>query len=298
MLGRTNETFPSVWLSLSAAQGSFEDGWADRLARSAVEQGTVVDVSSNPALWGGAIRGTDATIMTMGGLDIERATDERHAGDLVQAQLLEHLSAIGREHVDFYFLRVRRALEEYQIHGALKSLEMGRQEGHIRFVGLCCDGPSLAVLGTWQFHDAFDTVLIPRNHYDTSAYDTLSPMARERRVGVVTSRPLNWGHGLPFLSLPSLWRLRNLTQSFYGETLAQAVIADLAKDHPVLVGVRTPEEIRLAVEAPSKVQPEGLDAFLQPYKDAWENDEEWREMAASEDATLRRAAERRAVALR
>ncbi|MES1227687.1 MAG: hypothetical protein ABUL72_03395, partial [Armatimonadota bacterium] len=130
--------------------------------------------------------------MSMGGLDIERATEQSHATDLVQAHLIETLSAIGREYLDFYFLRIRRGLEEFQINGALEAIEMAKQEGHIRFIGLACDGPPLAALGVWQFHDAFEVVLTR----DKDAYDTLAPLARERRVGIVTCEKLGPEHPL------------------------------------------------------------------------------------------------------
>lgn len=292
-LGRTNRVFPPVWVSLAAPQREFQEGWLERLVDAAVEAQTVIDISRGPALWGGAMRGTEAMVMSLGGLDIERATDEKHASDLVQAHLIQTLSAFGREYLDLYFLQIRRALEEYQINGALEALEMARQEGHIRHIGICCDGPALAILGLWQFHDAFEVLLVPRNHYDQEAYTTLEPLARERRVGVVTSKALNWGYEMPFVKLPTQWKLRNLTQSFYGMTLAQAAIADLAKDYPVLVGVRSPEEVRLAVEAPSLELPEGLDAMIGTYRDAWDNDEEWKLLLNDPDPIVRKAAERR-----
>lgn len=239
------------------------------------------------------MRGTDAFLTCISNSGFENATDETHATDLVQAHLIETLSCIGREHFDIYFLRIRRAVEEYQISGALQAMELARQEGHIRFLGLCTDGPAFASLGVWQFNDAFDVALIPRNHYDSEAYETLAPMAKERRVGVVTSRPLNWGYGLPFLDLPSQWRLRNLTQGLYGHTLAQAVIGEFAQDHPVMVGVRTSEEVRLALEAPNIERPSGLSAFVQPYIEAWDSEEEWTQMANSDNPVHRAAASKR-----
>ena len=148
------------------------------------------------------MRGDDSLFLTqMSTSGYERANDDRHAGDLIQAHLIETLSSIGREWIDVYFLRVRRAVDEAQLSGALEAMELARQEGHIRYLGIVCDGSSLATLGMWQFHDAFDLLLVPRNHYDDEAYRTLAPLARERRVGVVTSRPLNWGWGLPFTAL-------------------------------------------------------------------------------------------------
>jgi len=241
----------------------------DGIVRAALDSGAPIDVTSHPALWGGKMRGTDATLVAVGNDDYERATDEGHACSLTQANLIQLLSAIGRETIDIFYFRVRRMAEEFQISGALQALELAKQEGHIRFIGLCCDGPPFGTLGAWQFHDAFESLLVPRNHYDKEAYDTLSPLARERRVGIVTSRPLNWGGGASFTDTPEHWRLRNLTQSFYGQTLAQAVIADLARDHPVLVGVRSPQEIEQAVTCVSNSQPTGLTAMLQPFIDSF-----------------------------
>lgn len=140
-----------------------------------------IDVSLQPALIGGQIRSVDYVSISRSRTDYTVATDHNHAVTLVQAHLIETLSAIGREKIDFYFLRVQRAAEEFQISGVLEALEMARQEGHIGFVGLACDGPSLATLNLWQFHDAFDVVLIP----DAISFDTLAPLAVERRVGVV-----------------------------------------------------------------------------------------------------------------
>ena len=226
--------------------------------------------------------------MVIGTSAHEHAVDEGHACNLTQAHIIEVLSSIGRETIDFYFLRVRGTVQEFQVSGVLQALELARQEEHIRYLGLICDGDPL-----WQFHDAFDVVLTPRNHYSTDAYDTLSPLARERRVGIITSRPLNWGFGLPFFALPNLWRLRNLTQSFYGLTLAQAVIGELAADHPVLVGVRTPEEVRQALSAATIDRPEGLAAMLQPYIEAFDNPNEWTYLLTSQNPVYAEAAKRK-----
>lgn len=284
LFGRTNLEFPPVWLSLSACRAGDDAG---ALVGAAVESGVPIDVTSMPALWGGHMRGTDACLTCVSNSDFERATDDKHASDLIQAHLIETLSCVGRDYFDFYFLRIRRAVEEYQIAGALEAMEMARQEGHIRFMGICCDGPSLSTLGTWQFRDAFDALLVPRNHYDPEPYETLAPMARERRVGVVTSRPLNWGYGLPFVDLPSQWRLRNLTKSFYGQSLAQAVIGELSQDAPVMVGVRSAKEVVEAIEAPSKRRPDGLREFLQPFVEAWDSEETWEAPELSVAATRR-----------
>jgi len=290
LLGRTNREFPSVWLSLSPPDDNTQ---LDALIEAASESGAPIDITSQPALWGAKIRNPEATIMAIGSTAHEHATEEGHACDLVQAHLIEVLSCAGRETIDFYFLRVRKSLQEFQISGALQAMEIAIQEGHVRYLGICCDGESMATLGAWQFHDAFETLLVPRNHKNPEPYTTLKPLARERRVGIVTSRPLNWGYGLPFFTLPELWRLPNLTQSFYGLTLAQAVIADLAEDNPVLVGVKTAEEVRQAVAAPTMKRPTGLESMLQPFLEAFDSDEQWKELLASPVASHREAAKRR-----
>lgn len=179
-LGRTNQAFPKVWVRLIGGTG--DQGLGTMLNPSSLPA-TVLDISTSPALWGGQMRGTDALLMARGGLEIERAPDEKTACDLVQAHLIQILSAIGREWIDFYFLQVRRGLEEFQINGALQALESARQEGHIKYLGLSAEGPGLAVQGVWQFHDAFEVLLL------SEPDSGLTQLAHERRVGIVTAYP-------------------------------------------------------------------------------------------------------------
>jgi hypothetical protein len=176
--GRTNQPFPRHWLALEVPQVSSE---IDPLVAAALASGLPIDVTSQPGLWGGKMRGTDATLMCVSAADYERATDDRHAADLIQANLIEALSCIGREHFDLYFLRLRTRLSESVLNGVLEALEMARQEGHIRFLGLACDGPVDAILPQWQLHDAFEALLTA----DREATEVLGGMARQRRVGHV-----------------------------------------------------------------------------------------------------------------
>jgi hypothetical protein len=140
-----------------------------------------IDVSVSPALWGGKLNRKEAVVSCFSSSAYENATESSHAIDLTQAHLIEVLSCLGRETLDFYFLRVRRMVEEFQLAGALEAMELARQEGHIRHLGIACDGPSLSTLGVWQFNDAFEAIYIP----DAEAGTTLRGLARERRVGVV-----------------------------------------------------------------------------------------------------------------
>ena len=292
LLGRTNRAFPPVWLSLSMPHSGGSEA-IDALVASARGANVPLDVSGNPALWGGRLRGDDSLFLTAISTNgYERANDDRHAMDLIQAHLIETLSAIGREWIDVYFLRIRRAVDEAQLSGALEAMELARQEGHIRHLGIVCDGSSLATLGMWQFHDAFDLLLVPRNHYDDEAYRTLAPLARERRVGVVTSRPLNWGWGLPFTALEPL---SPPGERGRGEgSLAQAAIGAFAREHPVLVGVRTPEEVAMALAAPEVVT-DDLSDRIEPFKARFEAEATWLSLEEPWLGSVRRRARERAL---
>lgn len=210
LLGRTNLAFPPVWLSLRPPVGG--DGLAEFVAQARSAK-TVLDLSIQPGLLGGQMRGGMDLIALTGSRDYERATDSTHAIDLVQANLIQLLSAVGRETMDFFFLPVRSNVEEFQISGALEALESARQDGHIRFVGLQCVGSPFATLGLWQFHDAFDVVRMP-----VSAEETLAPLARERRVGVITEV----------------------------DSLDNELLPQLITDHPVIVPVSSIAEVQTA----------------------------------------------------
>lgn len=129
------------------------------------------------------MRGTKSPLLQIGGMDVESAADERSAGNRIHAHLIETLSSVGREYLDFYFLTIRQAWEEFQIQGALQAIEMAREEGLIRFVGLRAMGSPLSALGLWQFNDAFEALMVPSD--PPEFFDSLSPLALQRRVGVV-----------------------------------------------------------------------------------------------------------------
>ena len=143
------------------------------------------------------------------------------------------------------------------MNGALEALEAARQDGHIAFLGLQAEGNPMAVRSVWQFHDAFEALLVPRSHLEAEAYDALAPLAKERRVGVLTHGALDW-----LQEPPAEWRYANLTRSFYGLTLRQAVLADLAREAPVLACVGTADEVAEAAAVPNLTVPEGVGALV------------------------------------
>lgn len=182
LFGRTNIAVPPTWLSLQEPSEATE-GWAKSLVDAALNSKTVIDISKRPALWGGFMRGTDSLLMAVGGGDCALAPDASTASHSVQAKLISLLSCIGRDHIDFFFLDYRSAWEEWQISGALEALETAKQDGIVRFIGLAHGGHELATLGMWQFHDAFEAIFLGAG----AGYDTLAPMAKERRVGILTT---------------------------------------------------------------------------------------------------------------
>lgn len=175
VFGRTNIAVPEVWLRPIVGADP------QALAQAALQSGLPLDLSSQPALWGGLMRNdpeyASRLVVARSSVDFERASDESHTVHLVHAHLIEVLSALGRPQLDIYFARIRRGLEEFQINGVLQALEMAREDGLIRFTGIAAEGPALVVRSVWQFHDAFEAALL--------STEELVAFARERRVGVL-----------------------------------------------------------------------------------------------------------------
>jgi predicted aldo/keto reductase-like oxidoreductase len=278
VFGRTNATVPSVWLSLSVPNGGFGTESPQALVDAARSAKTVLDISSQPALWGGFMRGGDDLLMSVSRTQYELASNEDHATDLVHAHLIETLSCLGRDSIDFYFLRVRRTMEEFQVNGALAALELAKQEGHIQHVGLFADGPPLAVLGLWQFHDAFEALLLPHNHHNQDAFSVLGGMAHNRRVGVVGTKSLDWGYGLS---------IDEIAPSF-----GVSAIADLSAKMPAIVTVRSVDDVKKFTSSLEKG--DDFEERLATTLAKFEDETTWQLLAQSDDAHVRKAARLRA----
>lgn len=176
ILGRTHLEVAPVWYRPIAGDPALI---VAELA-SLCEPGTVIDISSQPALWGGLLTGEKKSYMSRSSIDIESAMNEKHAADLLDAHLIETLSSIGSSKIDFYALRVRKRWEESVITGAISALEVARQDGMIGHFGLCVEGSASVVMAMWQFHDAFDFLICM-----PESFSILKPLATARRVGVV-----------------------------------------------------------------------------------------------------------------
>ncbi|MCW5939331.1 MAG: hypothetical protein KF884_02625 [Fimbriimonadaceae bacterium] len=249
--GRTNVSLPRAWLAL-LARGSDAEA-RDTLVGRALDLGAPLGVSSAPSLWGPSLGRREATLVACGALEVCRALDSKQAFDIVTGELVALLSALGRDHVAFYFLKVRSALEEHQIAGSIEALHAAKEEGLVRFAGLRCDGPGMVGLGLWRLHDAFEAVMVPRSPTVTEPYDTLAPLAQERRVGLVTRSPFRWGPPDP---APERLGMKEVALGWLRSAMEEA---------PVIVGVSCPEEIdAVANPAPAVSSEEAL----RRYRDA------------------------------
>lgn len=177
ILGRTNTAFEDCWYRpvasadssrLAAVLTEAADGLGDRF---------VIDISSQPALWGGLLAGYRGSYLTRSSRDLEVAYDAAAAANLVEAHLIETLSSLGRPRLDFYVLRVRGPLRESIVEGVLGALESARDDGMVRFLGIEAEDEA-ATQTTWERHDAFEIALL-------GSGSLLEGFAAERRVGIV-----------------------------------------------------------------------------------------------------------------
>jgi len=111
-------------------------GWLEDLGAAAVEAETVLDVSVSPGLFGGVLRGLPGERMAVGALlGAEPSFGRGEAA--IQAHLIEVLSAIGRETIEYYFVRWSGGrLDSDGVQGGLGALRALRDQGHLGALGL------------------------------------------------------------------------------------------------------------------------------------------------------------------
>lgn len=247
VFGRTNVRVPRLWF------GPLPGGDQEALIEEICQEPAIIDVSAGAGRYGHLLHGKDVMVCSFGGTDLSRATGGEHAASLLGAHLIETLSSIGRASVDFYFLRLKDRLGENVLNGALNCLDDAKNDEVVRFIGLYAEGESTIVQSMWQFHDAFEAVMIPRNPQREQEYQALAAMAIEKRVGLASCHPFNWGRGVPFFMQSALdWSDGAKALAFY------------AQSGPVLVGVRSADEVKMCREALDGL---GVDpqAFLTSY---------------------------------
>lgn len=249
-----------VWLSLSIPHEPKSCAWVNELVDAAAAANTVIDITSQPGLWG-AFLPEESKVMAIGEAEIEKSIDETHAQNLIECDLIELLSAIRRESMDLYVLRVRNGINERQMDGALNACKLLKQSGVARAIGL--HSHDLATLKSFlNQSDLVDIILAPDNPLESC--HELHALALEKQLDVVTCRPLNWGRGAPFMLLDDGLEL-----------LGQQVIAAHASRGAVLVGVRTPREIESALLAEDLEVAFDLRKQLEPWIQAYQDEGSW-----------------------
>jgi len=217
-----------VWLGLLPPDDPTK---AEGLVTAALQSERLIDITSAPARWGGLMRGTDAKLSTFGGQEVENAMDANHAMTLIHAELVQTLSSIGRDYIDVLFLTVRNELKKHQIDGALKALGSAKSEGAIRQLGLYAESKDAA--GVLQ-QGEFDIVMVPNNPLHPNLWNELQIDTTGDRPLLASCRTLNWGGGRAFSDDISLIQSQIATKAHFGN---------------VLVGVRSAEEVKIAIDA-------------------------------------------------
>lgn len=154
-----------VWLRLAVPQNP-RDGWLEALADAAARAETVLDVTASPGLFGGALRRRSGERMVVGP-PLEGSLSFARAEAAAQAHVIEVLSAIGRERIDYYFARPGAvAADSPGFEGALAAYSAMRDQGHIGALGLWGDP-------AWLERAPFDWIAA-----DRAESERLAPMGR------------------------------------------------------------------------------------------------------------------------
>lgn len=168
-LGRTGLDVPRDW---EGHRGP-TDAWTP---------GRPLWVEGSPVPWQGQLR--ESWIAARLGLWLELSGDEASAHRTVTADLVALLSGFGKGKIDLAVLSPGRAVETFQLDGAVRALEDARSEGLLGATGLASRGGAMAVLANWRFTDAFDAVA-----FEGEVPREARVMAAERRTSIVALAP-------------------------------------------------------------------------------------------------------------
>lgn len=228
LFGRTGRVVPSVWLGLIPA-GSEEGNQS--LVEAALAAKTVIDVTRAPGLWGHYLRGIETPLSLALGRELQHIGTPEAARTYLEGEFLQTFSQLGRPQIDFVALTCLGPLPENVLDAALQVLEETRQEGLIGHYGLWSAGHPMSTLALWQFCDAFEFVVVANNPTKAEPFDMISSMAESRRVGILSCETLAW------------------VGAELSDERAVELIRQAGRQGPVVVGVKTPGEVRNALLA-------------------------------------------------
>jgi hypothetical protein len=121
-----------------------------------------IDISAAPAVWGGFVRGKDVIIRV--GTSLSSTGSEESACDHVSAEIIENLSVVGGNPFFAIGLVIDGPLQNFQFEGALRALELAKQEGLCKNLALFALDVNAAI-SRWSLRDAFEIVFAPAEEF-------------------------------------------------------------------------------------------------------------------------------------
>lgn len=158
----------------------------------AVATGLPIDVTGQAILCGPLLRESTSPVVYCLSDEYIRVTGGPMSHNVVQAELVQLLSSLGRTSVDIVLIPIRRRPEDAQMFAALDALQEAREDGLIGHLGFKAVGGPFAVMSTWTLFDAFELAVLPAENGEL--LELAMPMAQERRVGVVFAGQGPAGH--------------------------------------------------------------------------------------------------------
>lgn len=146
---------------------------------------SVIDISGFMASAGEALRRSTSRWLVSLDLSLERLLVPSQAADFTQAALLEALCSCGRPPLEMVAIRSSGVWRDDVIDAALATILEAKEEGLVNLIAIECVGNPLATVANWQFHDAFDLLIVGAD-LDATSLITLA----ERRHTPVALRGL------------------------------------------------------------------------------------------------------------
>lgn len=184
--GRTNLAVPEVWFRISPR--AIKEDSIEVISKALDSEEYVVDIHNAPVLLGHALSESQARLMHVGDGLAWSTSSREAAANIVSANVLSSLSTLRGRQIDFWFLDLDRAPEQYQLDGALQALTEARQDGLIGSICLRITKNIYAGLSTWRFNDAFEVVTTHGIRADD--HTGIVGLAAERRVGLLLDSDL------------------------------------------------------------------------------------------------------------
>lgn len=165
-------------------------------------------------------------LSTTDGDALSRCPDTEVGGyDAVSRAVVRKLELLGVERLDmFHLYDVRREVHTLsRLAGAGRALTEARARGVVGFVGATCYGDYDYLANVIEGQEFVpDCVAARFSFFDQRAAARLLPVCAAGGIRTLAAQTFGWLGGVPFVRFPNTWRLRNMTQSFRGYSVAKA----------------------------------------------------------------------------